>query len=307
MLEVYRVFMEEILALPVISGEKSEGERFPGADNTYTCEAMMSDRKALQAGTSHFLGQNFARAFDIKFQNQGGELEFAWTTSWGTSTRMIGAVVMAHSDDDGLILPPRLAPVKAVILPISTDAEKLEKEILPRAREIASALNRVLGPMAVQVDTDFHLRPGDRFFRHLQKGVPLRLELGEREMEAGKVRAVRRDTAEKAEISWESVATEIPALLENIQKALFERAAAFRDANTRHASSFEEMKTLAGGRRGSSSPPSSAETVRTKRRSRRPRVRPSGASHFRTSAPGPVSSRERKTRSSPSLPGPTRP
>lgn len=157
---------------------------------------------------------------------------------------MIGAVVMAHSDDDGLILPPRLAPVKAVILPISTDAERLEKEILPRAREIASALNRVLGPMAVQVDTDFHLRPGDRFFRHLQKGVPLRLELGEREMEAGKVRAVRRDTAEKSEISWDSVATEIPVLLETIQRALFEKAAAFRDANTRHASSFEEMKNM---------------------------------------------------------------
>ena len=204
----------------------------------------MSDRKALQAGTSHFLGQNFARAFDIKFQNQAGELEFAWTTSWGTSTRMIGAVVMAHSDDDGLILPPRLAPVKAVILPISTDAEKLEREILPKAREIAAVLNKVLGPMAVQVDTDFHLRPGDRFFRHLQRGVPLRLELGEREMEAGKLRAVRRDTAEKVEIPWESAANEIPALLETIQKALFEKAAAFRDANTRHASSFEEMKSI---------------------------------------------------------------
>lgn len=244
MLEVYRGFMEEILALPVIAGEKSEGERFPGADNTYTCEAMMSDRKALQAGTSHFLGQNFARAFEIRFQNRAGELEHAWTTSWGTSTRMIGAVIMAHSDNDGLILPPRLAPVKAIILPISTDEEKLREVILPKAREIASTLNKVLGPMAVRVDTDFHLRPADRFFRHLQKGVPLRLELGEREMEAGRVRAVRRDTAERSDIAWEAVPTEVPHLLETIQKALFDRALAFREANTRHASSFEEMKTL---------------------------------------------------------------
>lgn len=244
MLEVYRGFMEEILALPVIPGEKSEGERFPGADNTYTCEAMMSDRKALQAGTSHFLGQNFARAFEIRFQNRAGELEHAWTTSWGTSTRMIGAVIMAHSDNDGLILPPRLAPVKAVILPISTDEEKLQEVILPKAREIAATLNRVLGPMAVRVDTDFHLRPADRFFRHLQKGVPLRLELGEREMEAGKVRAVRRDTAERSDIAWETVPTEVPKLLETVQQALFDRALAFREANTRHASSFEEMKIL---------------------------------------------------------------
>ena len=134
MLEVYRSFMEEVLALPVIVGEKSEGERFPGAENTYTCEAMMTDKRALQAGTSHFLGQNFSRAFDIRFQNKEGELEYAWTTSWGASTRLIGAIVMTHSDNDGLVLPPNVAPVKVVVIPISPDQSRLQDKILPEAK-----------------------------------------------------------------------------------------------------------------------------------------------------------------------------
>lgn len=247
MLDVYRRIMTDILALPVIAGEKTEGERFPGADNTYTCETMMSDGKALQAGTSHFLGQNFAQAFDIKFQNREGDLEYAWTTSWGVSTRLIGAIIMTHSDDDGLIIPPRVAPVKTVILPISSDDKKLEKELLPRAMEISSSLNAALGGRFTIVDKQFHLRPGDRFFHHLQRGVPLRLELGEKELEKGTVRAVRRDTGEKMDIPIENLAEKIPALLEDIQSNLFNRALDFRKKKTTFASTYEELKKAIDG------------------------------------------------------------
>ncbi len=244
MLEVYREIMEEKLALPVLPGEKSEGERFPGADRTYTCEAMMSDTKALQAGTSHFLGQNFAKAFEISFQSQEGSLEYAWTTSWGVSTRLIGALVMTHSDNDGLILPPRVAPVQAVIMPISTDERRRDEEMLPLAKHMAEMLNKILGPRAVIVDTQFHMRPGDRFFSHLQKGVPLRLELGERELQEKTFRFVRRDNGEKGSLSLETLSTEVPKMLEDIQRQLYTRALDFRKAHTLRASSFDEMKAM---------------------------------------------------------------
>ena len=244
MLEVYRRVMTEYLALPVLEGEKTEGERFPGADNTYTCEAMMSDKKALQAGTSHFLGQNFANAFDIQFQDKDGTMQYAYTTSWGVSTRLIGAIIMTHSDNDGLVLPPRIAPVKAVIVPISTDDAKIESALLPKAEELQKQLNAALGGRCVNIDKQFHMRPGDRFFSHLQKGVPLRLELGEKEYAAEKLRVVRRDTGEKLDIAWSEAAAAIPALLDEIQQNLYNRALQFRLANTHKAENLEEFKKL---------------------------------------------------------------
>ena len=244
MLEVYRRIMVEELALPVVAGEKSEGERFPGADNTFTCEAMMSDKKALQAGTSHFLGQNFAKAFEIAFQDQDGQVQFAWTTSWGVSTRLIGALIMTHADDDGLVLPPHVAPVKVALLPISTDEERLASDLEPKARELVTALEARLGRRSVALDTQYHMRPGDRFFSHLQKGVPLRLELGEREWQEGRVRAVRRDTGEKIDLPWDRLAEEVPAILEQIQQNLYQRALEFRLAHTHDVSSFDQFRSV---------------------------------------------------------------
>lgn len=244
MLEIYAHVMRYYMALPVVPGEKTLGERFPGADNTFTCETMMSDKKALQAGTSHFLGQNFAKAFEIKFQGRTGDMEHAWTTSWGVSTRLIGAVIMTHSDNDGLILPPRIAPVKAVIIPISADAERLEGEMSEKAEELKRDLNKVIGGRYIQVDHQFHLRPGDRFFSHLQKGVPLRLELGEKEMASGSVRIVRRDTGAKIDVEWGRLTEVVPALLEEIQQNLFDSALRFRLENTHRASDMAEFKDL---------------------------------------------------------------
>ena len=244
MLEVYRKVLEEELAVPVIAGEKTAGERFPGAIDTYTCEAMMSDARALQAATSHFLGQNFAKAFDIQYQNRDGELAYCWTTSWGLSTRSIGAMIMTHSDDDGLIIPPRIAPTKAVILPISKDESIAANKILPEAKEIAAKLDEELGGMFVKVDTNFHDRPADRFFAHLQKGVPLRLELGEKDLAAGTVRFVRRDTGEKFDVKRENVIPTVKNTLAEIQANLYTRAKTFRENNTHDAKNYDELKEI---------------------------------------------------------------
>ena len=250
MLEVYRRVMEEELALPVITGEKTAGERFPGAVATYTCEAMMSDAKALQAGTSHFLGQNFARAFEIRFQDRDGELATCWTTSWGISTRLIGAIIMTHSDDDGLVLPPHIAPVKVVLLPISKDERQAEDVLLPMARELSGQLDEALGGLYTAVDTQFHMRPGDRFFTHLQRGVPLRLELGEKDVQSGTVRVVRRDTGEKVDLSRDALVPAVQKLLEDVQSNLYRRALSFREAHTAQASSYDELKAILAERGG---------------------------------------------------------
>ncbi|MBQ3402451.1 MAG: proline--tRNA ligase [Synergistaceae bacterium] len=250
MLEVYRRTIEGELAIPVTAGEKTKGERFPGAVDTYTCEAMMSDKRALQAGTSHFLGQNFAKAFEMQYQNREGELAYCWTTSWGVSTRLIGALIMVHSDDDGLIVPPRIAPVKAAILPISKDESVAENDILPKAKELSARLDDELGGMFTKVDTDFHARPGDRFFTHLQKGVPLRLELGEKDISAGTVRVVRRDTGEKLDVKNEAVIPTVKKLLEDIQANMFTRAKNFRDGNTHDAGSYDELKEIIASQGG---------------------------------------------------------
>ncbi|MBQ9419612.1 MAG: proline--tRNA ligase [Synergistaceae bacterium] len=244
MLEVYRSIIENELAIPVIAGEKTKGERFPGADNTYTCEAMMSDTRALQAGTSHFLGQNFAKAFEIQYQDKEGNLQYCWTSSWGVSTRLIGALIMVHSDNDGLIVPPRIAPVKAVILPISKDESVAANEILPKAKELSAKLDEELGGMFTKVDTDFHMRPGDRFFTHLQQGVPLRLELGEKDLQAGTVRLVRRDTGEKIDVKSDNVIPTVKNVLAEIQSNMFTRAKTFRDENTHDAKSYDELKEI---------------------------------------------------------------
>ncbi|MGC9490356.1 MAG: proline--tRNA ligase [Thermovirgaceae bacterium] len=250
MLEVYRNVMETQLALPVITGEKSEAERFPGADNTYTCEAMMTDKRALQAGTSHFLGQNFARAFDITFQNREGEREHAWTTSWGVSTRLIGAIIMTHSDNDGLIIPPRVAPVKAVIVPISDDEKALAEIFEPEARNLQNRLNDLLGKRSVEVDTQYHMRPADRFFFHLQRGVPMRIELGQKELENRFIRLVRRDTGEKMDVSWEKAPEVVQKTLDTIQDNLYARALECRKGNTFHVDSYDEFKKVLENRGG---------------------------------------------------------
>ena len=244
MLHVYKKFFNDELALPVIDGQKTAGERFPGASDTYTCEAMMSDTKALQAGTSHFLGQNFAKAFNIQYQDRNGDLQYCWTSSWGVSTRSIGALIMTHSDDDGLVLPPRIAPTKIVIIPISKDTSTAENVLLPKAKELAEKLNAEFNELCVKVDTDFHMRPGDRFFTHLQKGVPLRIELGEKDLQAGTFRLVRRDTGAKSDVPEANIISEAIKILDDIQNNLFNRAKKFRDENTHEAKTYDELKEI---------------------------------------------------------------
>ncbi|MDI9879875.1 proline--tRNA ligase [Flectobacillus longus] len=242
MLDVYATFAEEFMAVPVIRGKKTANERFAGADDTYCIEAMMQDGKALQAGTSHFLGQNFAKAFDVKFSNKENQQDYVWGTSWGVSTRLMGALIMAHSDDEGLVLPPKLAPIQVVIVPIFKGAEQLEaisEKVLP----IVKALKK-LG-VSVKFDNSDKQSPGFKFAEYELKGVPVRLAIGARDLANGTVEIARRDTKEKKTYEIEGVVEVIQNLLEEIQENIYNRALSFRTENTLEVDSWDEfVKTL---------------------------------------------------------------
>jgi prolyl-tRNA synthetase len=244
MLDVYEEFVRDHLAIPVFSGEKSESERFPGAVQTLCIEAMVQDRKAIQAGTSHFLGQNFARASGIQFQSRSGTQEFGWTTSWGMTTRLIGTVIMAHADDDGLVLPPRIAPIHIVILPITTK-EETRARVLEAAENLAAELRALTyfgAPLTVEVDQR-DLGGGVKNWEWIKKGVPLRVELGPRDLESGSVSVIRRDQSAKTKefLPLAELVRRAPELLDSIQQNLFERAKQFRDTHTRAIDSKEEF------------------------------------------------------------------
>jgi prolyl-tRNA synthetase len=234
MLDVYTKFVEEYLAMPVIRGRKTPSERFPGADDTTCIEAMMQDKRALQAGTSHFLGQNFAKGSGIKFQNEEGQEAYAWTTSWGSSTRMIGGMIMVHSDDDGLVLPPRVAPAHVVILPIFKKDED-RRTILESARALKDALEaKLFHGGKIRVELDERDIGGARGWDWVKKGVPVRIELGPRDIEKNSVFMARRDepASKKTSMDREAFISEIPAILENIQDSLFNKAVRYRKENT---------------------------------------------------------------------------
>ena len=247
MLEVYKTFAQEYMALPVLTGVKSESEKFAGAVDTYAIEALMQDKRALQAGTSHFLGQNFAKAFDVTFQNKEGGLDHVWATSWGVSTRLIGALIMAHSDDNGLVLPPKLAPTQAVIVPIFKTQNK--EQVLQYAAGIRKSLVEVLGSEfnRVILDDDEANSPGWKFAEWEMVGVPVRIEIGPRDMENQKAVLVRRDTREKEIVPVDHVAKRVQELLVEIQDSLFQRALDFRAANTFTANSYDQFKELFAG------------------------------------------------------------
>ncbi|NQX90976.1 MAG: proline--tRNA ligase [Flavobacteriales bacterium] len=241
MLEVYAEFAEKHMAMPVIKGVKTESERFAGAEDTYCIEALMQDGKALQAGTSHFLGQNFAKAFDVKFADKTGGLEHVWATSWGVSTRLMGALIMTHSDDQGLVLPPELAPIQVVMVPIYKTDEQLSA-ISEKMASIKADLESK--GVRVKVDLDDTKKPGWKFAEYELKGVPLRMAIGPRDMENGTCELARRDSGEKKSYSADEVASHIPGLLEEIQDGLFARTKAYRDDHITEVNSLEEFKSV---------------------------------------------------------------
>ena len=241
MINVYATFAEKFMAMPVIQGLKSANERFAGALETYCIEALMQDGKALQAGTSHFLGQNFAKAFDVKYATKEGNLEHVWATSWGVSTRLMGALIMTHSDDNGLVLPPKLAPYQVVIVPIYKGEEQLA-QISEESLKIKANLEAK--GISVKFDNRDTYKPGWKFAEYEFKGVPLRIAIGPRDLENGTVEVARRDTLEKETLQVSDLSNKISHLLEQIQENLYQKATAFRDNNTHHANSWENFKEL---------------------------------------------------------------
>ncbi len=241
MLDVYAEFVEEWMALPVIKGIKSESERFAGAVDTYCIEALMQDGKALQAGTSHFLGQNFAKAFDVKFSDKDNKLDYVWATSWGVSTRLVGALVMAHSDDEGLILPPKIAPLQAVIVPIYKGEEK--KDLLnAKGKELAGQLKAA--GIRVKFDDNDNSRPGWKFAEYEMKGVPVRIALGLRDIENNSVEMARRDTKEKSSVSMDGLSGTVSAMLDTIQRAMYDKALAYRQQHITRVDDWAEFERL---------------------------------------------------------------
>ena len=239
MLEVYATFAEEWMAMPVIRGTKTANERFAGADDTLCIEAMMQDGKALQAGTSHFLGQNFAKAFEVQFLSKQNKLEYVWGTSWGLSTRMMGALVMAHSDDDGLIIPPKLAPIQVVIVPIYRSDEQLEavsEKVKPLMAELRKA------GISVKYDNSDSYKPGYKFAEYELRGVPVRLAIGARDLENGTVEMARRDLKTKETVPFDGLTERIAALLDDIQQTIYQKALAFRTANTFVIDAYDDFK-----------------------------------------------------------------
>ena len=239
MLDVYADFAEKVMAIPVVKGVKSPNERFAGALNTYSIEAMMQDGKALQAGTSHFLGQNFAKSFDVTFLNKENKFEYVWATSWGVSTRLMGALIMTHSDDNGLVLPPNLAPTQVVIVPIFKKQEQLD-ELLAKLNPLADELKK-LG-IRVQVDASDKATPGFKFAEYELKGVPLRLAMGGRDLENGTVELARRDTLTKETVAFDGIVETIQTLLKEIQDNIYQKALNFRIENTREVDTWEDFK-----------------------------------------------------------------
>lgn len=247
MLDVYSDFAENFMAIPVLKGIKSENERFAGAVETFCIEALMQDGKALQAGTSHFLGQNFAKAFDVKFASKEGKLEHVWATSWGVSTRLVGALIMAHSDDNGLVLPPKLAPIQIVIVPIYKNNEQ-QKLVFNKAKEIKKTLE-AQNLLVKFDDRDTH-KPGWKFNEYEFKGVPVRIAIGPRDVENGTVEIARRDLLTKEIVAVDQIVPRVSSLLHDIQDTLFKRALSFREENTRHAGTWKEFTEILDNKGG---------------------------------------------------------